>query len=136
MTAPAEFGAPRHAPPFRWVDRVLERGPGARCVTEKLFAADEPILRGVSVVPSSIVFEALCQAAVFLPGEGEGREGRILRIDQAEIAGEVRVGDRLVITTVLIEEGTAGIRAESAGEVEGKPIAKLKVLIARDRGGS
>jgi 3-hydroxymyristoyl/3-hydroxydecanoyl-(acyl carrier protein) dehydratase len=115
------------------VDRVLERDASRRCVTLKIFSADEVLLRGCRIVPASLVVEALCQSAAFLPGERGS--GRILRIEEAELKGEVRPGDRLVITTRLVEEGSVGLRAESRGEVEGKVVGRLRVLIAREEAG-
>ena len=118
-------------PPFRFVDRLLERDAPRRCVTLKVFSAGEPLLSGGEQVPFALVLEALCQSAAFLtPGETPG-EGRILRMDQAERTGEVRPGEALRITSILLEESAAALKAESVGEVDGKIVARLQVLIAR-----
>jgi 3-hydroxyacyl-[acyl-carrier-protein] dehydratase len=118
-----------HAPPFRFVDRVIERDPPRRCVTEKIFSANEALLRGVAVVPSWLVLEALCQGAAFLSARETPEPGRVLRIDGAELTSPVRTGDVLRITAVMIEAGAAALRAEIVGEVEGKEAARLRVLI-------
>jgi 3-hydroxyacyl-[acyl-carrier-protein] dehydratase len=118
-----------HAAPFRFVDRVLERDPPRRCVTEKLFSSGEPLLEGAAQVPSSLVIEALCQGAAFL-SEGETpAQGRIVRVDEAEMMSEVRAGDAMKITAMMLESGAAGLKAEIRGEVEGKTVARLRVLI-------
>ncbi len=121
-----------HVPPFRFVDRLLEIEPSRRCVCLKIFSAGEALLEGAGAVPGSLVVEALCQSAAFLSGGPAPASGRIVRIDEAELTGEVRPGDRLVITTLLLEEGTAGLRAESRGEVEGRQVARLTVLIGKN----
>jgi 3-hydroxymyristoyl/3-hydroxydecanoyl-(acyl carrier protein) dehydratase len=117
--------------PFRFVDRLLEIDPGRRCVTLKIFSSGELLLEGASAVPASLVMEALCQSAAFLPGEAGPSEGRIVKIEEFEMTGEVKPGDRLLMTTTLLEEGIAALRAESRGEVEGRRVARLKVLIGR-----
>ena len=118
-------------PPFRFVDRLLERDPPRRCVTLKIFSAGEPLLRGEERVPFSLVMEALCQSAAFLAPDGVSGQGRILRVDQAEMTGAVRAGDALRITSTLVEESAAALKAESLGEMEGKLVARLQVLVAR-----
>ena len=118
-------------PPFRLVDRLLERDPPRRCVTLKVFSADEPLLRGMDRVPFSLVLEALCQSAAFLSPDGPTVQGRILRVDQAAMTGTVRPGEALRITSTLLEESAAALKAESVGEVEGRTVARLQVLVAR-----
>jgi len=115
--------------PFRQVDRVLERDPPRRCVTLKVFSADEPLLEGSETVPPSLVLEALCQSAACLEPDGGSGEGRILRIEEAMLVGKVKPGDRLIVSTTLLERGTLGLRAESVGEVEGKQVARLRVFV-------
>ena len=117
-------------PPFRLVDRLLERDPPRRCVTLKVFSAGEPLLRGMDQVPFSLVMEALCQSAAFLSPSGPTVQGRILRVDQAEMTGTVRPGEALRITSTLLEEGAAALKAESVGEVGGRRVARLQVLVA------
>jgi len=122
---------PPQAPPFRWVDRLLEGDLPRRCVTLKVFSADEPLLRGMDRVPFSLILEALCQGAAFLSPGGSSGQGRILRMDQAEMTGTVRPGESLRITSTLLEENAAAMKAESVGEVEGRIVARLLVLVAR-----
>jgi hypothetical protein len=43
----------------------------------------------------------------------------------------VRVGDELRITSTLLEEGAAALKAQSVGEVAGEMVARLEVLVAR-----
>ncbi len=129
---PGPRGQLPHASPFLFVDRVLERSPPDRCVTLKVFSAGEPLLEGAEVVPAALVMEALCQSAGFLPGEVAGPTGSLVRIEEAELLGEVRIGDRLIITTVLLEAGSTALSAESRGEVEGRPVARLRMLIGRN----
>ena len=109
----------------------MEIDPGRRCVTLKIFSAGELLLEGAAGVPASLVMEALCQSAAFLQGEAGPADGRIVRIEEFELTGEVRPGDCLLMTTTLLEEGAAALRAESRGEVEGRRVARLKVLIGR-----
>jgi len=118
-------------PPFRFGDRVLEIDPPRRCVTLKIFSAGEALLEGSGAVPASLMIEALCQSAAFLPGDAAPGRGLIVRIEGAEITGEAKIGDRLVMTTTLLEEGAAALKAESRAEVDGKPVARLTVLIQR-----
>ena len=118
-------------PPFRFVDRLLEHDPPRRCVTLKIFSIGEGWLRGGERVPFSLVMEALCQSAAFLSPDGATAQGRILRVDQAEMMEAVRTGEALRITSTLLEESAAALRAESLGEVEGKVVARLQVLVAR-----
>jgi len=115
--------------PFRQVDRVLERDPPRRCVTLKVFSAGEPLLEGCETVPPSLVLEALCQSAACLEPDGGSGEGRILRIEEAMLSGIVKPGDRLIVSTTLLERGALGLRAESVGEVEGKQVARLRVFV-------
>ena len=122
--------APPQAPPFRMVDRVLERETPGRCVTVKLFSAGEFLTEGAETVPAALVVEALCQAAVFVPGGAPPEAGRIARLDEVEILGEIRVGDRLVMTTLQLESGGGGRRVESRGEVEGRPVARVVALLS------
>jgi 3-hydroxymyristoyl/3-hydroxydecanoyl-(acyl carrier protein) dehydratase len=124
-------GLPQSAP-FRFVDRLIESDPPRRCVTVKVFSADEVLLESAGRVPGGMILEALCQAAAFLPGSPEAAGGRIVRIDEAEILREVAPGDRLVATAVLLEESAAALKAECRGEVDGRLVARLKVLIGRD----
>ena len=119
-------------PPFRFVDRLLEQDPPHRCVTLKVFSAGEALLEGGGSVPASLVLEALCQSAAFLPGSPDPAGGRIVRIDEAELAGEVRPGDRLVVTSRLLEETAEALVAECRGEVDGMAVARLRVLIRRN----
>jgi 3-hydroxymyristoyl/3-hydroxydecanoyl-(acyl carrier protein) dehydratase len=121
-------------PPFRFVDRVLESDPPRRCVTQKIFSADEVLLEGAEVVPAALVAEALCQSAAFLSPDAAPGSGRIVLMEEAEMTRQVRPGDRLVVTSRLLEESAAALKAECVGEVEGAPVARLKVLIRR--GGS
>jgi len=95
----------------------------------KVFSAGEILLEGARTVPGSLVVEALCQSAAFLPGDDGPAGGRILRVQDVELEGELRPGDRLVITTTLIEKGSVALRAECCGEVEGKRVARLTVMI-------
>jgi len=120
------------APPFRFVDRVLEADPPRRCVTLKVFSAGEVLLEGAEAVPASLVVEALCQSAAFLSGDAAPGKGRIVLIEEAEITREVRIGDRVVMTTILLEESPAALKAESRADVDGKPVARLTVLIRKD----
>jgi len=119
--------------PFRQVDRVLERDPPRRCVTLKVFSADELLLEGSDTVPPSLVLEALCQSAACLEADGTSGEGRILRIEEAILSGKVKPGDRLIVSTTLLEQGALGLRAESVGEVEGKQVARLRVFVRSGR---
>ena len=119
------------APPFRFVDCLLEREVEQRCVTLKRFSAGEPLLRGADSVPFSLVLEALCQSAAFLAADGDSGQGRILRVDQAEMTGTVKPGESLRITSTLLESGATALKAECLGEVEGKRVARLVVLVAR-----
>lgn len=119
------------SPPFRFVDRLLEREPPRRCVTIKLFSAGEECLHRNEQVPFSLVMEALCQSAAFLAPDGASGQGRILKVDQAELTGIVKAGETLRITSTLLEQSEAVLRAESLGEVEGKQVARLLVLVAR-----
>jgi 3-hydroxymyristoyl/3-hydroxydecanoyl-(acyl carrier protein) dehydratase len=114
------------------VDRVLEADPPSRCVTLKVFSAGEILLEGAVGVPASLVIEALCQSAAFLQGGDAPGRGRIALIGEAEITGEVRIGDRLLVTATLLEEGAAALKAESRAEVDGKEVARLTVLIHRE----
>jgi 3-hydroxymyristoyl/3-hydroxydecanoyl-(acyl carrier protein) dehydratase len=114
------------------VDRVLEADPPRRCVTLKVFSAGEILLEGAVGVPASLVIEALCQSAAFLQGGDAPGRGRIALIGEAEITGEVRIGDRLLVTATLLEEGAAALKAESRAEVDGKEVARLTVLIHRE----
>jgi 3-hydroxymyristoyl/3-hydroxydecanoyl-(acyl carrier protein) dehydratase len=113
------------------VDRVLESDPPRRCVTLKVFSAGEDLLESAGCVPASLVVEALCQSAAFLSGEATEGGGRIARIEEAELLGVVKPGDRLVVTTVLLEEGATALKAECRAEVDGTPVARLTVLIRR-----
>ena len=118
-------------PPFRLVDRAAGRAEGERCVTVKLFSAAEELLAGQATVPFPLVLEALCQGAAFLAaGESLG-EGRILRIDRAEMQAPVHVGDALEITSILLESGAAGLKAECVGRVDQRIVARVELLIAR-----
>ncbi|MCI0567652.1 MAG: hypothetical protein L0Z52_05570 [Acidobacteria bacterium] len=119
------------APPFRFVDRLLEREPLRRCVTVKRFSAGEECLHGEACVPFSLVMEALCQSAAFLAPEGVSGQGRIVRVDRAEMIGTLSAGDTLRITSTLLERSGALLKAESLGEVDGRVIARLQVLVAR-----
>ena len=114
------------------MDRVLEADPPRRCVTLKVFSAGELLLEGAVGVPPSLVIEALCQSAAFLQGGDAPVRGRVASIGEAEITREVRIGDRLLVTATLLEEGTAALKAECRAEVDAKPVARLTVLIARD----
>ena len=115
--------------PFRQVDRVLERDPPRRCVTLKVFSADELLLEGSDTVPPSLVLEALCQSAACFDPDGSWGEGRILRIEEAMMSGKVKPGDRLIVSTTLLEQGALGLRAESVGAVEGKEVARLRLFV-------
>jgi 3-hydroxymyristoyl/3-hydroxydecanoyl-(acyl carrier protein) dehydratase len=119
------------APPFRLVDCLLECDPAGRCVTLKRFSAGEWLLQGADTVPFSLVMEALCQGAAFLGAGQDTGPGRILRIDQAEMTGLVKAGDSLRITSTVLESGVTALKAESFGEVEGKRVARLVVLVGR-----
>lgn len=119
------------APPFRLVDRVTSRAPGERCVTLKLFSAAEELLPGAGTVPFSLVLEALCQGAAFLTAGSAIGEGRILRIDRAEMEAPVHVGDAIEITSTLLESGATGLKAECIGRVDQRIVARLELLIAR-----
>jgi 3-hydroxymyristoyl/3-hydroxydecanoyl-(acyl carrier protein) dehydratase len=116
--------------------RLLESDPPRRCVTEKLFSAGEPLLESSSAVPASLVVEALCQSAAFLSAGGVPERGRIVRIEESEVSGVVRPGDRLVVTALLLEEAPAALKAECLGKVDGAPVARVKVLVQRDPGRS
>jgi 3-hydroxyacyl-[acyl-carrier-protein] dehydratase len=118
-------------PPFRFVDRVLEREPLRRCVTIKCFSAGEDCLQGLEHVPFSLVMEALCQSAAFLAADGASGQGRILKVDEAELSGFVKTGETLRITSTLLEASEAVLKAESLGNVEGRRVARLQVLVAR-----
>jgi 3-hydroxymyristoyl/3-hydroxydecanoyl-(acyl carrier protein) dehydratase len=126
-------GSLPQTPPFRFVDRVLEFDPPRRCVTLKVFSAGEVLLENAESVPAALVVEALCQSAAFLSGEAADEGGRIAQIEDAELLGVVRPGDRLIVTTVLLEEAATGLKAESRAEVDGTPVARLKVLIRRGK---
>jgi 3-hydroxyacyl-[acyl-carrier-protein] dehydratase len=118
-------------PPFRFVDRVLESDPPRRCVTLKIFSAGETLLEDSESVPAALVMEALCQSAAFLPGDADAGSGRIVRIEEAEMIRTVKPGDRLVATSLLLEESAAALKAEIRAEVDGDPVARLTVLIRR-----
>lgn len=118
-------------PPFRMVDRVVSRVPGERCVTVKLFSAAEVLRGGDGTVPFSLVLEALCQGAAFLAAEESSGEGRILRIDRAEMASPVHAGEVLEITSILLESGATGLKAECVGRVDQRVVARLELLISR-----
>ena len=118
-------------PPFRFVDRLLERQPLRRCVTLKHFSANEECLHGETQVPFSLVMEALCQSAAFLAPEGASGQGRILKVEQAEMTGIVQAGEALRITSILLEESQAVLKAESLGEVDERVVARLQVLVSR-----
>lgn len=136
MTGKADERGPRapvsrmaQSPPFRLVDRVVSRAPGERCVTVKLFSAAEELLPGDGTVPFPLVLEALCQGAAFLTAGESFGEGRILRVDRAEMGAPVRVGDALEITSILLESGAAGLKAECVGRVDQRIVARVELLI-------
>jgi 3-hydroxymyristoyl/3-hydroxydecanoyl-(acyl carrier protein) dehydratase len=117
------------AAPFRMVDRVASRLPGERCVTVKLFSAAEELLEGDGTVPFPLVLEALCQGAAFLTAGENSGEGRILRIDRAGMEAPVHVGDTLEITSILLESGATGLKAECVGRVNQRIVARVELLI-------
>ena len=119
------------SPPFRFEVRLVECDPPRRCVTIKRFSGGEECLHGEAQVPFSLVLEALCQSAAFLAPGGASGQGRILRVDRAEMTGTVSAGETLRITSTLLEESGAVLKAESLGEVDGRLIARLQVLVAR-----
>ncbi len=127
--APSDLPPLAQVAPFRQVDRVLERDTPHHCVTLKIFSAGEVLLEGAETVPPSLVIEALCQSVACLRGEGDPGGGRILRIEETELAGEVKPGDRLIISTTLLERGALGLKAESVGEVDGRPVARLRIFV-------
>jgi len=124
-----EASQSRQGAPFRFVDRLVGREPSKRCVTSKRFSAGEPLLRGSEEIPFSLVMEALCQSAAFLPAADAPGEGRILRIDHAQRLAAVRVGEELEITSTLLESGATALRVESVGRVNGQAVARLVVLV-------
>jgi len=118
------------APPFRYVDRLVERGADRSCVAIKRFSAGEEGEPPRSEVPFSRVLEALCQAAALIPAQ-DGTGGRILKIEDVQLSHPVQVGDTLTIRCALLEETDAALRARSVGEVEGRVVAGLTVLVGR-----
>lgn len=116
-------------PPFRYVDRLLERDPGRSCLAIKRFSAGEEN-DATREIPFSLVVEALCQAAAFVPAEEEG-SGRIVKIENAQYLAPVRAGDTLEIRSTVVEATPAALRAESVGAVEGRTVASLSVLVGR-----
>ncbi|HEX9427903.1 MAG TPA: hypothetical protein VGA64_08950 [Candidatus Polarisedimenticolia bacterium] len=133
----------RHAPPFRFVDRVLERGAD-RCVVLTLVGGTAAS-RGTGAperaeLPLPLVIEAMAQAALpLLEADPDGRSGDrtgagaapglLVGFDGARLLGPVRPGDRLKITAQIVARLGDLIRFRGHAEIDAVRVAEAEFTV-------
>lgn len=140
------------AHPFRYFDRIIERGRN-HCTVLKLVGANETLLDRQGApprpYPAALVVETLAQAALPLAAPEEGEEGSIgsspsgapsgsssgppgflVGMDEVLLHGTVLPGDRLLVRAEIVGRLGDMIRVRCEAEVEGTLVAEGELTIA------
>ncbi len=140
------------AHPFRYFDRIIERGRNY-CAVVKLVGGNETLLDRQGApprpYPAALVVEILAQAALPLaaPGEGEAASirsgpsgsspeppGFLVGMDEVLLHGAVWPGDRLLVRAEIVGRLGDMIRVRCEAEVEGTLVAEGELTIAKGTG--
>jgi 3-hydroxyacyl-[acyl-carrier-protein] dehydratase len=126
-----------HRPPFLFVDRVVERGPG-RIVTEWDVRADLPALQGHypgrPIVPGVLVGELCFQSAAILCAEAVGAAPdavpMLTRVAEARFKSSVGPGATLR-AEIELEEALANARWFKAHVTrDGQSVLRVRFAVA------
>jgi beta-hydroxyacyl-ACP dehydratase FabZ len=127
-----------HRYPFLLLDRVVAIEPGKRIVALKCVTYNEPFFQGhfpgAPVMPGVLVIEAMAQAgAALLLNDVPDRDRKLVYftgIDGARFRRAVVPGDRLVITTEVLQLRSRACRMRGIAEVDGARAAEAELLSA------
>ena len=141
---------PRHAPPFRFTDRILECAAD-RCVVLTLVSASgvarEPGAAGTEDLPLTLVIEAMAQAALPLLADREAAGGAnrsagdlpqaatveapglLVGFDGVRLSGRVRPGDRLRITSEIVARLGRLIRIRGQVDIDEVRVAEAEFTV-------
>jgi len=119
--------------PYLMIDRILEEGDG-RVVAIKNVTIDEPFFQGhfpephPSVMPGTLILEAMAQAAAFLSPAG-GDAGYLVGVEGARFRRRVIPGDRLRIEARLSRWRGGLLRAVVEASVDGETVASAEISL-------
>jgi len=119
--------------PYLMIDRIIEEGDG-RVVAIKNVSIDEPFFQGhfpeplPSVMPGTLILEAMAQTAAFLAPE-KGEAGYLVGVESARFRRKVIPGDRLRIEAGLLRWKGGLLRTKVDATVEGEPVASAEVSL-------
>ena len=112
-----------HRNPFLFIDRVTSRDPGIgatgiKCVTY------EP-----GGFPQVFLLESIAQLGGIAAATEKGEGGFLASIDHAEFFGEVRAGDRIIVTVRIIKSFGRLFLMEGEACVEGEKVATARLAL-------
>ncbi|MCD6551317.1 3-hydroxyacyl-ACP dehydratase FabZ [Thermotoga sp.] len=125
-----------HRYPFLLVDGVIEESED-RIVAFKNISISDPVFQGhfpeYPIYPGVLIIEGLAQTAGILLLKSIKGIPLFLGIDEARFKKEVRPGDRLIYEVRKIGERLGTVQVEGLAKVEGKVVAKAKLLLGVKR---
>jgi 3-hydroxyacyl-[acyl-carrier-protein] dehydratase len=125
--------------PYLMIDRIVEEGED-RVVALKNVTADEPFFQGhfpeplESVMPGTLILEAMTQAAAFLvPSRPEGETaeamGYLVGVERARFRRRVVPGDQLRLEARLVRRRRDLVQADVTATVDGETAASATVSL-------
>ena len=117
------------------IDRITALDPGRSLTAMKnVSLSDDLVTRvrpGVSVLPASMVLEAMAQAAGLLVvgSVGEPAQPVLAKVQPFTAHGEAVAGDRIELRAVLQDLRSEGARATVTAVVDGQTIAEAEIYL-------
>jgi 3-hydroxymyristoyl/3-hydroxydecanoyl-(acyl carrier protein) dehydratase len=120
-----------HAPPFLFVDEVIEVGPGT-IKARRTFRPDEDFFRGHfpdrPIVPGVLLIEAMAQTFAYLIMKDRPLDGVYLTgIDRARFRAPVLPGHEVVFTVEIEGERLGLVKAKAEARVGGQKVADARL---------
>jgi len=119
--------------PYLMIDRIIEEVDGM-VVAIKNVSIGEPFFQGHfpepyrSVMPGTLILEAMAQTAAFLAPE-KGEAGYLVGVEGARFRERVVPGDQLRLEARLLRWKGGLLRAKVDATVEGKPVASAEISL-------
>lgn len=121
-----------HAVPFLFVDRLLSMQPG-RARVLRAVTRNDALLRGYETLPSTLVVEAVAQAAGVLIVETHGTKaaGALTAVDGFTFHGCIRSGDRMIVEVELRRTHPPFVSVAAKVFVAGEIRAQGKITLSQ-----
>jgi 3-hydroxyacyl-[acyl-carrier-protein] dehydratase len=112
-----------HANPFLFIDRVLSLDSGSSAEGLKVVTHDP------AGYPQVFLIESMAQLAGIAAAREEGKGGFLASVDHAEFSGEVREGDRIIISVRIVKSFGRLHLCEGEAMVDGKRVASASLTL-------